>query len=478
MISLIPVILCGGIGSRLWPLSRSNYPKQFLKSLAGDQSLFMQTLLRLDQLKSDTQFKIERAVIVASEAHRFLLLDQLHELGKHCDIILEPEGKNTAPSLCLAALHIQQNYPQNSIMLVLPADHFIDNQSIFAEKLTQASALAYQQKAIVTLGIQPKNAATAYGYIQNQKTNANHRQVVNFVEKPDKATAEQYLQSGDYAWNSGIFILSAELCLAALQQFAKDIYQSAQLAWQQHKLDPPFLRPLAEQFARCPSQSIDYAVMEHAAKALPMLMLELDCGWNDLGTWQAVLEQAENNAHHGDVLAIDSQNCYVSANHRLVATLGLQDLIIIETADAVLVAHKDHSQDIGKIVNELKAQQREEPDLHRKVYRPWGWYDSIDEGDRFKVKRICVKPKASLSLQKHHHRAEHWVVVQGTAEVTCGERVQLLSENQSSYIPLGETHRLRNPGTIPLEIIEVQSGSYLGEDDIVRLDDVYGRAEN
>lgn len=484
---VVPVILCGGAGSRLWPLSRTNLPKQFIK-LDGknSHSLFQQTILRLDKFTDNQEAKdiaLEQALIVTNEAHRFTALEQLDEIGKSAEIILEPVGKNTAPSLTLATLHVQQHYGDSAIMLVLSADHYIADSAKFCHALYQGIKLAHNEAhCIVTLGVEPTEPATGYGYIQYQpESTKQHHRVSSFVEKPDITVAKQYLDSGDYVWNAGIFVLSVKTWLSALKQFRHDIYKSVHTSWQQKQLDTPFIRPDEGEFYQVPSESIDYAVMEHSPQSsIIVKMIKLETQWSDLGTWQAILDLAQTNAQHsvitdGDVIAIDTNDSYIKAQNRLVATLGVENLIVIETADAVLIANKSASQDLKKIISELNNQEREEQHLHRKVHRPWGWYDSVDAGERFKVKRICVKPGASLSLQKHHHRAEHWVVVKGTAEVTCGDKVMLLSENQSTYIPLGETHRLKNPGTIALEIIEVQTGSYLGEDDIVRFDDVYGR---
>lgn len=485
MKKVVPVILCGGSGTRLWPLSRSNYPKQFL-SLCGEKlSLFQQTVKRLDALvvNRSPSVEIQETVIVANESHRFLVLDQLHDIKKIADIILEPEGRNTAPSLTLAALHIQSKYGKDAVMLVLPADHFVANNIQFSQSIHTAIS-AVTKQSIVTLGIHPTAPETGYGYIKVNKPSKSVSFVERFVEKPDKAKAEKYLANGNYVWNAGIFVLSTETWLVSIERFNSPIYKNTIAAWTTHRLDIPFLRPDANLFAKVPSESIDYAVMEHASISddIAVKMVKLESEWNDLGTWKAVLEQASDDSTatkglvtEGDVLSIDSENSYIHSSGRLVATIGVKDLIVIETDDAVLVANKSQSQAVKKIVAVLENQNRNEQCLHRKVHRPWGWYDSIDEGERFKVKRICVKPHASLSLQKHHHRAEHWVVVKGTAEVTCGDEVTLFTENQSTYIPLGEVHRLRNPGTIPLEIIEVQSGSYLGEDDIVRIKDTYGR---
>lgn len=495
-IKVIPVILCGGIGSRLWPLSRESYPKQFL-SLTGELSLFQQTLKRLTPLLhclnvaakslATEPFIIGTPIVVTNETHRFIVLDQLHQISQPAEIILEPVGKNTAPSLTLAALQAKES-DQDAILIVLPADHAIHNSDLFCQSLSMAiNQVVLDTRSIVTLGVTPTHSETGYGYIQcdsamptDDNGNNNIYNVNQFVEKPDLDLAREYIESGNYYWNSGIFVVASNTWLKAINTFAEPLYQATYLTWQSRKFDTPFIRPDQKLFAAIPADSIDYAVIEHCPNEQYYLaMVKLLSDWSDLGSWQSVSEQqikdTDGNAQSGDVLLINSRNCYIHAQQRLVSLLGVEDLIVVDTADALLIAHKSQSQAVKDIVSQLKSHNRSEAIGHRKVYRPWGWYDSIDECDRFKVKRICVNPKASLSLQKHHHRAEHWVVVKGTAEVTCGDKAMLLSENQSTYIPLGVTHRLCNPGNIPLEIIEVQSGSYLGEDDIVRLQDDYGR---
>ena len=483
---IVPVILCGGSGTRLWPLSRESYPKQFLK-LAGEHSLFQQTLLRLSHL-SQVKAVIEQPIVVTNEAHRFLVLDQLHQIEQSADIILEPSGKNTAPSLTLAALHIEALY-ENAVMIVLPADHAISDDKDFCMTLAASvTAVANNDIAIATLGVKPTYAETGYGYIECQIVDikSNYHKVARFVEKPNLELAQQYITQSNFYWNSGVFIVKSEFWLTAIEEFDNDIYVGVTSAWQTKKLDIPFIRPNVESFKVIPSNSIDYAVIEPCTlsteSSYKLGMFELTTGWSDLGTWQAVSDyqktdhaDADGNVWLGDVLGVDTTNCYVHAEQRLVSLLGVDGLIIVDTDDALLIADKSHSQDVKKIVNKLNNDKRVEANMHRRVYRPWGWYQSIDECERFKVKRICVQPKASLSLQKHHHRAEHWVVVKGTAEVLCDDQTMLLSENQSTYIPLGAVHRLSNPGSIPLEMIEVQSGSYLEEDDIIRLEDNYGR---
>jgi mannose-1-phosphate guanylyltransferase/mannose-6-phosphate isomerase len=479
MIQATPVILCGGSGTRLWPLSRTGFPKQFL-CLTGTNSLFQLVAQRLAGLGNE-QIQIAAPLIVSGEDHRFLVSEQLREAGIALGTaLLEPVSRNTAPALTLAALAATQD-GQDPVLVVTPADQTVANNAAFTTALQQAIQTA-ADGTIVILGVKPTQPETGYGYIQaTQQPGSALHTVQHFVEKPSLATAEQYLQDGGYFWNAGMFVLKASAWLRALGQFRPDILQATQAAWANKTQDGSFVRPVKAEFAASPADSVDYAVMEHCpGSAFNIKMVPLDAGWSDLGAWDAlwnVLPKDEHgNAHVGDVLTHNSSNNLVHATSRLVSLVGVQDLVVVETPDAVLVASKSNSQDVKHIVSHLNTQKREEHILHRKVHRPWGWYDSIDEGGRFKVKRIQVKPSASLSLQKHHHRAEHWIVVKGTAEITNGSQVLILTENQSTYIPLGEVHRLANPGTIPLEIIEVQSGSYLGEDDIVRFKDTYGRA--
>ena len=484
---IVPVILCGGSGTRLWPLSRAGFPKQFLV-LSGTQSLFQQAFLRLQSLASN-EIEIDKNLIVTNEEQRFLALDQLLELNAQMPIkapirfLLEPQGKNTAPALTLAALDALED-DQDPILVITPADQTIQDQHGFTKALHKAIDVA-KDGAIAILGVEPIKPETGYGYIQvDNQVNRCANPVIRFTEKPNLETAKQYLRQGGFYWNSGMFVLKASVWLKALHLFREDIANATEKAWENHQVDElshvQFVRPNKELFSQISAESIDYAVIEKCPQSIiPIHMVPLSAGWNDLGAWDAVWQvakqNAEGNAAIGDVLSANTTNTLVIANHRLVSTVGVNDLIVIETADAVLVANKDQSQDVKAIVSQLEASEREEKNLHRKVHRPWGWYDSVDEGERFKVKRIQVKPGASLSLQMHHHRAEHWIVVKGTAEITNGDQLITLNENQSTYIPQGQKHRLTNPGTTPLEIIEVQSGSYLGEDDIVRFNDQYGR---
>lgn len=427
-----------------------------------------------------TEIKVGNPLVVTGEEHRFLAAEQLREscidMGAS---LLEPVGRNTAPALTLAALAAREQ-GDDPILVVTPADHTIADPAAFALAM-QTAVRVSASGTIVILGVAPDSPETGYGYIQAESASEKSVMAVRrFVEKPDAQTARTYLDQGNYYWNAGMFVIKASVWLAALEVFRPDIVRATRHAWERHVADQHFLRPGREEFLAIPAESIDYAVMEHCpGSAFPIAMVPLDAGWSDLGAWEAVWnvlpKDADGNAHLGDVLTADSHNTLVHASNRLVSLVGVDNVVVVETPDAVLVADRARSQDVKAIVAELQSSGRQEHTLHRKVHRPWGWYDSLDEGPRFKVKRIQVKPKASLSLQKHHHRAEHWVVVKGTAEITCGDKTILLTENQSTYIPLGETHRLANPGTMPLEIIEVQSGSYLGEDDIVRFEDQYGR---
>ncbi len=468
--------MAGGSGTRLWPLSRAGFPKQFLV-LSGNSSLFQQAAQRLAALGA-ADIQLTGPAIVGNEEHRFLVLDQLRETGiEPSAVLLEPMGRNTAPALTLAALQALET-GDDPVLVVTPADQTVVDGEAFSLALQDAIRKA-AGGAIVILGIQPDRAETGYGYIRTQEAGADLA-VAEFVEKPDAETAARYLAAGNYVWNSGMFVLRASVWMKALERFRPDIATATQAAWAQRKNDAKFVRPGKAEFAAIPSESVDYAVMERCpASDIPLTMVALDAGWNDLGAWEAVWQVAEKdaqgNAAQGDAMFSDCQNTLVHATSRLVSVVGLHDVVVVETPDAVLVSDRARSQEVKKIVAKLDAEKRGEQTLHRKVHRPWGWYDSIDSGERFQVKRIMVKPGAALSLQMHHHRAEHWIVVSGTAEITNGDKVLLLSENQSTYIPLGQTHRLANPGKVPLEIIEVQSGAYLGEDDIVRFEDTYGR---
>jgi len=466
-----PVILSGGSGTRLWPLSRKNLPKQFL-ALSGSSTLFQQTVERTRTLTD-----VGAPIVVCSEDHRFLVAEQLRALGiDGASILLEPVPRNTAPAIAMAAWQAQASNA-DAILLVLPADHLIGDTSSFAEAVGKAMPLA-EQGWLVTFGIRPAAPETGFGYIKQAEAIGHGAfRVGRFVEKPDAATAGKYVRSGDYAWNSGMFLFKASRYLEELQQFAPTIHSASETAFKAAKADLDFVRIDKDAFAASPEKSIDYAVMENTARAA---VLPVSCEWSDIGSWDALwatsIRDSDGNRLEGDVIAIDSHNCFVrGTDRRLVAALGLEDVVIVDTPDAMLVASRSHVQDVKQLVDKIKADGRQEHLFHRKVYRPWGSYDSIDVGDRFQVKRISVKPGAALSLQKHRHRAEHWVIVSGTAEVTRNEEVFLLGENESTFLPLGAVHRLRNPGEAPLELIEVQSGSYLGEDDIVRLEDVYGR---
>lgn len=475
-----PVILCGGSGTRLWPLSRTGFPKQFL-CLTGNESLFQQAAKRLADLGNE-DMQVTAPLIVTGEDHRFLASEQLREIGIELGCaLLEPVGRNTAPALTLAALAAVEG-GKDPVLVVTPADQTITDAAAFT-RATQLAICEAANGSIVILGVTPDRPETGYGYIQSAQGGSSEKAfaVQRFVEKPDAATAHAYLAEGGYFWSAGMFVLRASVWLKALGEFRPDILGATKAAWSKRSADAQFVRPGKAEFVAIQSESVDYAAIERCpGSSFPIKMVPLDAGWNDLGAWDAVWnvvpKDDQGNAHMGDVLTYDSGNTLVHATSRLVSLVGVQDLIVVETPDAVLVADKNRSQDVKHIVNQLGQQKREEHTLHRKVHRPWGWYDGIDEGGRFKVKRIKVKPGASLSLQKHHHRAEHWIVVSGTAEVTCGDKKILLGENQSTYIPLGEVHRLANPGKVPLEIIEVQSGAYLGEDDIIRFEDTYGRA--
>ncbi len=504
---LQPIVLSGGSGTRLWPLSREKYPKQLLP-LIGDDSLLQATVRRVQGIADVT---LAAPVVVSNEEYRFVIAEQLRLMGQPGGIVLEPMGRNTAPALTLAALFAIKK-EEDPILLVMPADHVIVDKAAF-QAVVRAGADLAAQGAVVTFGITPDAPETGYGYIQagaayGEAGEVGHggtgipgpaRRIARFVEKPNLETARAYLDDGSYLWNSGIFMMRASVWLGAMAVCRPDILAACKTAWAQGTTDGEFVRIGKEAFAACPSDSIDYAVMERlaggtpgdsahagtskqsqAAGGLPPgVVLPLSAGWSDVGSWDALWQvlpkDAAGNVLQGDVLLQNCTNTLAVSEGRLVACVGVSDLIVVETADAVLVAHKDNTQDVKKIVDSLKQQGRTEGHIHRKVFRPWGWYDGVDAGARFQVKRIVVKPAGILSLQMHHHRAEHWIVVSGTAKVTKGSETFLVSENESTFIPLGTTHRLENPGRVPLEMIEVQSGSYLGEDDIVRFEDVYGR---
>ncbi len=483
-----PIVLSGGSGTRLWPLSREKYPKQLL-ALTGADSLLQATVRRVEGIDGAT---LCPPMVVCNEDYRFVIAEQLRLMGRPGRILLEPCGKNTAPALTLAALAAAQS-GTDPVLLVMPADHVITGAAAFRRVLGAGAVLA-AQGAVVTFGIAPDAPETGYGYIEAGApypgADGAARHIARFVEKPDLATAQTYLDAGTYLWNSGLFMLRASVWLSAIGRCRADILSACQSAWDQGQTDGEFVRVNPQAFAQCPADSIDYAVMERiAAEAAaqppearqlpPGVVLALDAGWSDVGAWDALWnllpKDAQGNVAQGDVLLHDCQNTLSISQGRLLACVGLRDLVVVETADALLVVHKDRTQDVKKVVDRLKQLGRSESSLHRKVFRPWGWYDSVDAGERFQVKRIVVKPGGMLSLQMHHHRAEHWIVVSGTARVTRDGETFLLSENQSTFIPLGIQHRLENPGQVQLEMIEVQSGSYLGEDDIVRFDDVYGR---
>jgi mannose-1-phosphate guanylyltransferase len=472
---MIPVIMAGGTGSRLWPLSRTLYPKQFM-ALEGEETMLQATLKRLRGLEHSP------AIVITNEEHRFIVAEQIRLTGEETGpLILEPVGRNTAPAVALAALEAL-NSEEDPVLLIMAADHVIGDIAAFQKTVLSAGKIAETGK-LVTFGIVPTEAETGYGYIRAQglsKTADDSDEkgypVAEFVEKPDSETAQRYLESGEYFWNSGMFMFKARRYLEELEAFSPAILTACRTAMKHTSRDLEFHRVDKVHFEACPSDSIDYAVMEKTKDAC---VVPLDVQWNDIGSWSALwniaAKDANNNVVKGDILLHDTRNCYINTTGKLVATVGLEDIVVVNTKDAVLVATKDKVQDVKEIVEALKAQNRSEHYTHREVYRPWGKYDSVDTGKRYQVKRITVKPGAKLSQQMHHHRAEHWVVVLGTAKVQKGEETILLTENQSIYIPLGTTHSLENPGKIPLELIEVQSGSYLGEDDIVRFEDVYGR---
>lgn len=473
---MIPVILAGGPGSRLWPQSRAMYPKQFL-SLHGEHTMLQQTLLKLQGLN------IQNPVIVCNQEYRFLVAEQLRQIGvTPLAILLEPVAKNTAPAITLAATYIADNVSPNETLLVLPADLVAQDQARFQEAIKAAEKYAAIDY-LVTFGIKPQKPETSFGYINctdkiaNSDNDDNAYQVNKFDEKPDLKTATRYIESSEYYWNGGIYACKASKILEEMSSHAKDVLDTCKAALGHSKHDLDFIRVDEKQLETCPSVSFDYAILEKTTNAA---MVILDAGWSDIGSWSALweLEEQDNagNVVKGDTITKDTTNCFLQSNYKLLATLGVDNIVVVDTPDAILVANKDQIENVADIVEELKSNGRKEYLFHREVYRPWGRYDSIDTGERFQVKRITVNPGAKLSVQMHHHRAEHWIVVSGTAKVSRGDEDYLVSENQSTYIPLGTVHALENPGKIPLEMIEVQSGTYLGEDDIVRLQDKYGRA--
>ena len=471
-----PVILSGGSGTRLWPLSRQLYPKQLLP-LVGEQTLLQDTITRLEGFPNVS----ETVTVICNDAHRFLVAEQLREINVKADaLLLEPVGRNTAPALTLAAI-ANKKMGHDDVLLVMPADHVIQNTKLFQQILTEGAKLA-SQDMLVTFGIVPTKAETGYGYIKQGKTIDGESFVIDqFVEKPDSATAQKYLDSGEYLWNSGMFMMKSSIWIEQIGKHAPAILSACDKAYTEGKEELDFYRIDSEAFTACPSDSIDYAVAEKmiSDSKTKAAVVRLDAGWSDVGAWDELWnigdKDESGNVTHGDVVTIDSENSMFHSQQRLIAGVGLKDTIVIETADAILVAHRDKVQDVKQVVEWIKSEGRDEHMSHRCVYRPWGHFDSIDMGERYQVKRITVNPGEVLSLQMHHHRAEHWIVVSGTAKVTRGDETFLVSENQSTYIPIGTKHRLENCGAIPLYMIEVQSGSYLGEDDIVRYEDIYGR---
>lgn len=477
---LLPVILCGGAGTRLWPLSRESFPKQFL-ALTGSATMLQQTALRITQTVGTVA--VAEPMVVCNAEHRFIAASQLMEVGiRQPQILLEPAGRNTAPALTLAAIQSMAD-GADPVLLAMPADHVIADPAAFQAAVAIALPLA-ASGAMVTFGIAPDRAETGYGYIQRGEVQTGGAYAIeSFAEKPDAQTAQRYLDAGDYLWNSGLFMVRASVWLKAMAHCRPDILAACEAAMRGARHDLDFIRPDSDAFLACPADSIDYAVMERlpttptlgiAAQVVP-----LRAGWSDLGAWDALWDiserDADGNVRVGSAMVDDCTDCLVFSSSRLVAAVGLEHIVVVETPDAVLVVDKSRTQEVKKIVARLHDAGNTLAHTHRKVHRPWGWYDSIDSGERFQVKRIVVNPGARLSLQMHHHRAEHWIVVKGTAQVTKGDQVFLLGENESTYIPVGHRHRLENPGRLPLEMIEVQSGSYLGEDDIVRFDDTYGR---
>ncbi|PCI85202.1 MAG: mannose-1-phosphate guanylyltransferase/mannose-6-phosphate isomerase [Hyphomicrobiales bacterium] len=471
---ITPLIMAGGNGTRLWPLSRSGYPKQFL-ALKGELTMLQQTITRLDGIAH------EPCIFICNEQHRFLTAEQLRQINvKHGGILLEPSGRNTAPAITLAAFHILKENP-DAILLVLAADHVIEDKTAFHSAIAIAEQHAKNNK-LVTFGIVPTSAKTGYGYVKRGAAAGKAFIVDGFVEKPDSETAQNYVNSGEYYWNSGMFMYKASRYLEILKLYRPAIYTACEKAINIEIPDLDFIRIEEGAFLACPAESVDYAVMEPACASGngDAVVVPLDAGWSDLGSftalWEVSSQDKDGNNFQGDVKTVNTKNTLVRSDGRLIATVGVKDLIIIDTKDSLLIVHKDHTQDVKSIVNQLKSDDRTEVKLNREVYRPWGKYDSIDNGSRFQVKRITVNPGAKLSIQMHYHRAEHWIVVTGTAKVSNGKKTLLLTENQSTYIPIGTIHALENPGKVPLELIEVQTGTYFGEDDIVRFKDKYGRS--
>ncbi|BAO43533.1 mannose-1-phosphate guanylyltransferase/mannose-6-phosphate isomerase [Thiolapillus brandeum] len=469
---MIPVILSGGSGTRLWPVSRKTHPKQFWP-LVSDLSLLQMTCQRLQGYAG-----IQPPIVVCNSEHRFFVAHQLEEMGQQdAAILLEPVGRNTAPAIAVAALHARRN-GNDPVMLVLPSDHLISDPDSFYRSLEEAEGLS-AEGYLVTFGVVPNRVETGYGYIKagsKLSEDMDACSIDRFVEKPALAEATSFVESGAYYWNSGMFMFRASRFLDELERFSPDIFSGAKAAYDGSTRDLDFIRLDEAPFAGIPGNSVDYAVMEHTDKGV---VVPLDAGWSDVGSWSSLWELGEKdgfgNVTRGDVLALDSENCYLHSDGRLLAVIGVHDLVVVDTPDVVMIAQRDFSQRVGELVSELDDVQRQETDVHTIVHRPWGCFQGIDRDERYRVKRISVRPGARLSLQMHHHRAEHWIVVKGTARVTCGDKTFLLSENESTYIPVGEKHCLENPGIVPLDLIEIQSGSYLGEDDIVRFEDLYGR---
>ncbi len=469
MTEITPVVLCGGNGTRMWPVSRTDFPKQFLNLVGGELSIFQNTLLRMP---SESQ----AAILVCNEHHRFILSEQISSLDVSIDsVILEPASKNTAAAITLAALSAIKD-GKDPVLLVVPSDHMVKDKAEFLVCVDKGYKEAMQDK-LVALGVQPGQPETGYGYIQRGEKTAEDSYTINrFVEKPNQHSAKEFIASGEYFWNSGMFMFKASIFLEEINQYSPSIYQACKKSLNNHQDDSLFITVDKTIFNQCPSDSIDYAIMEKTTRASVVI---LHSPWSDIGSWASVWGVAEKdkdgNCLQGDVICQNGKNNFVHSSHRLVSLVGMDDVVVVETSDAVLVVNKCHDQDIKALVSELKEQQRKEHDVHREVHRPWGKFDAIDEGDRYQVKHLTVQPGKRLSVQMHHHRAEHWIIVSGTAKVTIDKKETLLTENQSAYIPIGAVHCLENPGSIPLELIEVQTGSYLGEDDIVRFSDDYGR---